>query len=57
MNSGNKKSIFLADDDLDNCTPFQDALKEVCAGATLTTASDGEELIDILTETVHFLLI
>src|SRR5688500_8306614 len=52
MNLGAEKSIFLADDDADDCTLFKDALKEVCAGTKLTTASDGEELMDILIETV-----
>ena len=42
------KLIFLADDDLDDCLLFEDALKEVNASVKLTTANDGVELLDML---------
>ncbi|MGN6646061.1 MAG: response regulator [Cytophaga sp.] len=42
------KNIYLADDDEDDRSFFQDALKEVCKEYTLTTAADGRELMEIL---------
>jgi CheY-like chemotaxis protein len=45
-------TIFLADDDADDCMLFEDALKEVCDTTTLVTANDGVELMDILRRTV-----
>lgn len=42
------KNIYLADDDEDDRSFFQDALKEVCEEYTLTTAADGRELMNIL---------
>lgn len=50
MNSKSNKSIFLADDDADDCMLFEDALREVCTSTELTTANDGVELM-ILMET------
>ncbi len=47
-----RKSIFLADDDTDDCILFEDALREVCKDTKLQTANDGVELMDILEETV-----
>lgn len=47
-----QKSIFLADDDTDDCILFEDALREVCKDTKLQTANDGLELMDILEETV-----
>ncbi len=52
MKLNSKKTIFLADDDADDCTLFEDALREVCWEAKLTTASDGEALMVILEEMV-----
>ncbi len=46
------KTIFLADDDADDCMLFEDALKEVSDSASLVTANDGVELMDILKKTV-----
>jgi CheY-like chemotaxis protein len=46
------KTIYLADDDSDDCLLFEDALREVSANVQLTTARDGMELMDILQETV-----
>jgi len=42
------KSIFLADDDADDCFLFEDALKEVSLSAQLTVAHDGVELMQLL---------
>jgi len=52
MNLNSKKSIFLADDDSDDCILFEDALREICRHTKLTTANDGEALMLILEETV-----
>jgi len=46
-----KKSIFLADDDGDDCLLFEDALREINLQTQLTTASDGIQLMDILKST------
>jgi CheY-like chemotaxis protein len=46
------KTIVLADDDADDCLLFEDALREVCRESQLTTASDGEKLMQFLHETV-----
>lgn len=46
------KSIFLADDDQDDCLLFKDALKEVCQETELVTAHDGMELMKKLDESV-----
>ncbi|PWJ57451.1 response regulator receiver domain-containing protein [Dyadobacter jejuensis] len=43
-----RKLIFLADDDLDDCVLFQDALMEISTESVLTTANDGIELIRLL---------
>lgn len=48
----NKISIFLADDDADDCMLFEDALREVSEATELTTASDGVELIKLMEDTV-----
>lgn len=42
------KRIFLADDDLDDCLLFEEALREVCTQSSLTTANDGIELMQAL---------
>lgn len=48
MNSKPHNSIFLADDDEDDCMLFEDALREICEETKLTTASDGEQLMKLL---------
>lgn len=52
MNKKPSKSIFLADDDADDCMLFEDALREVGISADLTMASDGIELINLMEERV-----
>ncbi len=47
-----ERIIFLADDDVDDCDLFEDALKEVSDHTTLKTASDGIKLMNILGDTV-----
>lgn len=42
------KSIFLADDDADDCFLFEDALKAIEIPTHLTTAQDGVELMKLL---------
>jgi len=44
--------IFLADDDVDDCIMFENALREISAETRLTTARNGEELMTILDKTV-----
>ena len=46
------KNIFLADDDMDDCSFFKDALKELNEKTELTIANDGQKLLSILDETV-----
>jgi len=46
------KSIYLADDDADDCMLFEEALREVCDHTELTTAYDGAELINLMETTV-----
>lgn len=41
-------NILLADDDADDRTFFEKALKEIPIDTTLTTVNDGEELMDHL---------
>ena len=48
MSTKPNKSIFLADDDVDDCMLFEDALKEVNMSAALTMASDGVELLSLM---------
>ncbi|ACT93731.1 response regulator [Dyadobacter fermentans] len=52
MSTKPNKSIFLADDDEDDCMLFEDALREVSTSAELLKASDGVELIDLMEKTV-----
>lgn len=47
-----RKSIFLADDDADDCMLFEDALREVCKSTELVMVNDGIELMSALEETV-----
>ena len=46
------KNIFIADDDSDDLLLFEDALREICRDSQLTTAKDGQQLMQILDETV-----
>jgi CheY-like chemotaxis protein len=48
MATNDRKYIFLADDDEDDCMLFEDALKEVDDRTELRTANDGAELMNIL---------
>ena len=41
--------LLLADDDTDDCFLFREALNEISANTILTIASDGAELMDLLT--------
>ncbi|MBA4054822.1 MAG: response regulator [Marivirga sp.] len=45
-------SIFLADDDEDDCMLFEDALKEVDLDVDLTVINDGEALMRALNKQV-----
>ena len=52
MNIKSNKSIYLADDDADDCMLFEDALKEICVSTELTTANDGVELMTLMESSV-----
>lgn len=41
---------MLADDDLDDCLCFKEALEELSVNATLTTVNDGEQLMQWLSQ-------
>src|ERR1035437_10001726 len=41
-------NILLADDDMDDCSFFKKALKEVAISTHLTTVNDGEQLMKYL---------
>ncbi|HTF18488.1 MAG TPA: response regulator [Chryseolinea sp.] len=43
-----KPSVFLADDDDDDCVLFQDAMNEVARDHELVIAYDGQELLEVL---------
>jgi CheY-like chemotaxis protein len=45
-------NILLADDDMDDCNFFKDALVALQPSTSLTTVHDGEELMDWLSENV-----
>jgi CheY-like chemotaxis protein len=42
------RNIFIADDDEDDLSFFQDAVKETCPSVELTTAEDGQVLLSKL---------
>lgn len=46
------KSIFLADDDQDDVSLFEEALNEISIDARLTTAGDGDEILQLLDSNV-----
>ncbi len=54
VNDGNHvlKSIFLADDDSDDCLLFEDALREVCRQTCLNVSNDGDVLMQRLHQTI-----
>jgi len=52
MSAKPNKSIFLADDDADDCMLFEDALREVSTTTELTMANDGVELMNLMETTV-----
>ena len=43
-----KHRLLLADDDIDDCTFFKEALEELPLTASLTTVNDGVELMQLL---------
>lgn len=43
-----KHNLLLADDDLDDCFFFKEALDDLSLNATLTTVNDGVQLMDVL---------
>jgi len=43
-----KLNLLLADDDMDDCTFFKEALEDLSVTASLTTVSNGVELMHLL---------
>ena len=43
-------NILLADDDIDDCIFFKEALEEFTLSSNLTTVHDGEQLMQLLTD-------
>lgn len=48
-------NILLADDDIDDCNFFKQALKELSLSTQLTTVHDGAELMNYLSENAEHL--
>ena len=48
-----KLNILLADDDIDDCNFFKDALAALSITTNLTVVHDGEELMKLLTNTAY----
>jgi CheY-like chemotaxis protein len=46
-------NILLADDDMDDCNFFKDALNALPINTQLKTVNDGEELMTYLSENTH----
>jgi len=46
-----RRSIFLSDDDSDDCTLFTEALLEITGEANLTVSNDGARLMQLLENT------
>lgn len=46
------RNVVLADDDVDDHMMFQDVLNQVLSHARLTTISDGEKLMNYLSENI-----
>jgi CheY-like chemotaxis protein len=45
--------LLLADDDIDDCTFFKDALEELPLATTLSTVNDGVQLMNYLSANLH----
>ena len=48
-------NILLADDDIDDCIFFKEALVELLLSTHLTTVNDGEQLMQLLTNETNVL--
>ena len=48
-------NLLLADDDMDDCMFFKEALGELPVASVLTTVNDGVELMHLLTTKTEFL--
>ncbi len=48
MKLSTTRSVFLADDDADDCALFEEALIEIALPIQLTTVHDGEQLMNLL---------
>jgi len=46
-------NILLADDDIDDCLFFKEALEELSLSTQLTSVHDGEQLMKLLTNETH----
>ena len=51
----NQLKILLADDDIDDCIFFKEALAELLLSTHLTTVNDGEQLMQLLTNETNVL--
>ena len=51
----NQLKILLADDDIDDCIFFKEALVELLLSKHLTTVNDGEQLMQLLTNETNVL--
>ncbi len=52
LNETDSKTIYLADDDADDCILFEEALRELSVKTLLTVTNDGVELMNTLDEKV-----
>jgi CheY-like chemotaxis protein len=50
--SSQARSVFLADDDEDDCLFFKEALDELPVSIKLTTVHDGEQLMKLLSKKI-----
>ena len=50
----NSLNLLLADDDIDDCIFFKEALEELPISATLTTVNDGVQLMKSFSKETHF---
>lgn len=53
MNNTTSLQILLADDDLDDCLFFKEALEELALDVAFTAVHDGEQLMHLLTKNVE----
>ena len=51
----NSYTLLLADDDIDDCLFFKDALEELPISSTLTIVDDGVELMELLNKKTSML--